>query len=189
MTLDLTGKIILVDMDDTIADSEKQIKNIWKWLNYDAIEPYPQDKTTYKKDMQLSQTGKQLLEEAVCHPDFYRTMEIIEGSVEALYEMQSLGADVYFCTRPKTSSSHCYEGKKEWIREHFGDKWVKKFIPIKDKTMVIGDYLIDDKPVIPNAHKATWKQIYFDQPYNRANTTIPRITSWNNWKEVFSKGI
>ena len=59
---------------------------------------------------------------------------------------------------------------------------------LEDKTKAKGDILIDDKPLDELAPggkhtSATWKQVVFDQPYNR-NTNIPRITHWNEWKEI-----
>ena len=36
----------------------------------------------------------------------------------------------------------------EWVEHHLGWKWINKLIVTKDKTVVSGDLLIDDKPII-----------------------------------------
>jgi hypothetical protein len=53
---------------------------------------------------------------------------------------------------------------------------------------VRGDILIDDKPfeyLSPGGKHttATWRQVAFDQPYNR-QMTVPRLFDWRDWKEV-----
>ena len=58
--------------------------------------------------------------------------------------------------------------KYEWVENYLGDAWVKRIILTRDKTLIKGDYLIDDKPVITGVERSPeWEQIVYDRPYNR----------------------
>ncbi|MCT7149596.1 hypothetical protein M1196_23400, partial [Salmonella enterica subsp. enterica serovar Oranienburg] len=58
-----------------------------------------------------------------------------------------------------------------------------------DKTLVRGDILIDDKPVISGElpeystgtnHARSWEHVIFDQSYNRHITNRRRILDWGD---------
>lgn len=119
-------------------------------------------------------------------PSFFESLEPVEGAVEALHEMEALGAQVFICTSPKKfyHNPHCGTEKHRWVMRHLGVEWVNRVILSRDKTLVTGAVLIDDKPDVDGAMVPTWKHVYFDQPYNRDNNDRPRITTWKNWKEV-----
>jgi hypothetical protein len=52
-----------------------------------------------------------------------------------------------------------------------------------DKTLIKADYLIDDKPYGNEQLPACWKQIIYDQPYNR-ESPLPRIHRWKDWSKI-----
>jgi 5'-nucleotidase len=59
---------------------------------------------------------------------------------------------------------------------------VARIIVSKDKALVHGDVLVDDKPEIKGALTPAWHHVIFDQPYNRQIGGI-RMT-WENWRNV-----
>ena len=62
--------------------------------------------------------------------------------------------------------------------------WIKKLIITSDKTIVDGNYLIDDKPIITGTNpNPTWEQIYYTKSYNKNKKGKRRLT-WNSWKRV-----
>jgi len=73
----------------------------------------------------------------------------------------------------------------QWIEKHLGRDFTKRIILSKDKTLIRGHLLIDDKPVIENAETAEWEHIIYDCPYNQDVLYKKRLT-WMNWKEVLS---
>ncbi len=119
--------------------------------------------------------------------------------------MAADGLQVYICTSPVLLSKFCSQEKLNWVEKYLGDYWVHKVILSNDKSLVRGDILIDDKPLdylTPHGKHtaAAWKvvsrtntkfscqyhvfqQIIFDAPYNQEDTN-PRLTHWNNWREV-----
>lgn len=52
---------------------------------------------------------------------------------------------VYILTRPSVMNPLCYTEKRVWIEKYFGIDFCKNLIICYDKSMVKGDYLIDDK--------------------------------------------
>jgi 5'-nucleotidase len=54
----------------------------------------------------------------------------------------------------------------------------------QDKTLVCGDVLIDDKPVIEGLMTPQWVHMVFDASYNQHIQTPFRMT-WSNWVNAF----
>ena len=48
-----------------------------------------------------------------------------------------------------------------------GDAFLPRVILTRDKTAVMGDVLIDDKPQVTGKYAPSWSHIIFDAPYNR----------------------
>ena len=92
--------------------------------------------------------------------------------------------EAYICTSPMTENPYCLQEKFEWIGKHLGNAWTKKMIITKDKTIVLGNFLIDDNPNIKGVQEPTWEHILYSQPYN-LNVDNKRRMTWQNWKHIF----
>ena len=53
--------------------------------------------------------------------------------------------DVWILTRPSFQNLNCYTEKAKWVLDHLGEDMLKKMIISGDKSLVKGDYLIDDQ--------------------------------------------
>jgi 5'(3')-deoxyribonucleotidase len=71
----------------------------------------------------------------------------MQGSIQAIKEMEQDGFTIYLCSSPILTSNHCVQEKINWVRHHLGEEWVRKLILTTDKAAVRGDILIDDKPL------------------------------------------
>ncbi len=174
-------KRILVDQDGVLADYEKGFEFWFKGLfpRYEVI-PYEKRNTFYQED-QYGEKYPEIREEIEKIPlmnGFYASLPMIVGAREGLEKLTEI-ADVRICTSPKTDNPYCASEKIEWIRRLLGDKWVRRTIITKDKTVVRGDYLIDDKPNIEGVDIPLWEQIFYDHPYNRG-INKKRIT----WEKI-----
>jgi len=116
---------------------------------------------------------------------FYRNLEPIENSIDAVKEINSLDDTVVFlCSSPLRSSPHSASEKFEWVAEHLGQDWMGRVILAGDKTMVHGHLLIDDKPDIHGCNKTpSWDHILYTSWGNcRMNeqtlACTHRLTSW-----------
>lgn len=109
-------KRIYIDMDDTICD----FKHKWWKLHDSKTNPWPQ-----------SEIG------------FFLKLEPLEDAIETVNELCN-HYDVWFLSRPSFYNTHSFTEKAEWIKKYFGFEMLEKLILCGNKSLVIGDYLIDD---------------------------------------------
>jgi len=175
--------IILVDMDDVLADFDGEFYRRWNLKHPEKPVVSPGfRKCFYIKD-ELPAEYKPLIRQINTEKGFVKSLPEIDGGVVAVNELMTMGHEVFICTAPLDIYSNCVLEKYEWIDEHLGFDWTKRLILTKEKALIKGDILIDDKPDIKNEETAQWKQILYDKSYNRHITNKKRLT-WKNWKEV-----
>ena len=74
---------------------------------------------------------------------FFIKLEPIEDAIWAFKEL-SKHFDVWILTRPSTKNIGCYTEKAQWVLDHLGEEALERLILSCDKTLLKGDYLIDD---------------------------------------------
>ncbi|MDP4039166.1 MAG: 5'-3'-deoxyribonucleotidase [Candidatus Pacearchaeota archaeon] len=174
---------ILVDMDGVVADFEKGVLDTYRNRHPDkSFVPLEQRTSFYVKDNYPNEL-QPLVEEIYLAQGFYLNLPPIDGSLEALSELTSRGDEIYICTSPLLSNPFCVQEKYDWVINHLGKDWTKRMIVSKDKTIVHGDFLIDDKPEVKGVQQPSWEQILYSQPYNSQVNSMKRMT-WRNWKSV-----
>ena len=175
--------IILIDMDDVIADFDGEFYRKWNKIHPDKhITPPDERKCFYLID-ESPEEYTELIRGVYTAPGFIKSLPVIKGSIEGVKEIASKGHKIFICTAPLNAYQNCVKEKYEWIEEHLGFEWTKKLILTKDKTLVQGDILIDDKPEVTGVAKPVWEHIVFEKAYNRNTNHTKRIT-WQNYKEV-----
>jgi len=176
---------ILIDMDGVIADFDTEFLLRWRSRHPDKpYVPLEARSTFYVKDSYPEEL-KPLAAEILLEPSFFRDMAPMPGAREALEEMSALGLEVFICTSPLSTYNNCVLEKYEWVERVLGPAWVRQVILTKDKTVIKGNFLIDDKPLITGVEpNPEWEHILYDRPYNRG-INRRRIT-WDNWKEVLA---
>ena len=176
--------IVLIDMDGPLADFEAGFLTAWrnaypdrthipssKRVSESLLHDYPAE---YKEDI-LN----------IMHTEgFYANLPITIGAVSAISEMTAAGFDIFVTTSAKFQNPFSYSEKRVWLARHFGDAIARRMIITKDKTLIRGDVLIDDRASNMNGLlKPVWKLFLFDEPHNRNITGFPRLT-WDNWQDV-----
>jgi 5'-nucleotidase len=176
-------KIILIDMDGVIADYEVGFLQAWR-LKYPTL-PYisVEERALFYLHEQYPKELSDNIRTILTTPKFFQNLPEIKGAKEALYTMEELGYDIFICTSPINQYENCVSEKYNWVAEHFGFDWTKKIIMTKDKTLIYGDILIDDKPLHTGIRTPSWEHILYDAPYNKKLTERKRLT-WENWQEV-----
>lgn len=175
--------IVLVDMDGVVADIETAFIN--SWVNrYPDLPHVPLDRRTsfeFYGDYPAEQQG--LVQGILRTPGFCLGLAPIPGAVEAVQEMVACGINVRFLSAPLNYTA-CASEKHTWIAEHFGPGWVQRLILSKDKTLIHGTYLIDDKHEITGSMTPSWEHILFRAPHNR-HVSSPRVLEdWSAWRDV-----
>lgn len=104
---------------------------------------------------------------------FFILLEPIDGAIDAVNRLKEK-YDVWILTRPSFPNLHCYTEKAIWIRKHLGYEMQKKLIIAGDKSLLMGDYLIDDM-LTDGQDRFTGELILF------ASSEYP------NWESVLKK--
>jgi 5'-nucleotidase len=179
---------LLVDMDGVICNFNKTIWDIFERDCPDMLEDFPRPKeliefyaeNTYDNSLFLNTMQSINQEEG-----FFLELEPIAGAIDALKDLEK-DFEVFICTAPLLENSTCCNDKLEWIHQHLGYEWTRRTIISKDKTVIDGDFLIDDKPIITGiATEPIWQRLIFDQPYNK--NIVGRRINWVNYREVIDK--
>ena len=187
ITLNKRKPIILVDMDGVLANF--QLECLTRWRQKYPKSPFIPLEEIKNHDLckdyeSLHEGYGELMKAIYYQDDFYDNLPVINGALPVLDEMLDAGYEVFICTAP-LRSAHCMTAKIQWMNHHFGNKWIDRMILTRDKTLICGDILIDDKPQITGLIKPHFVHILFDQPFNR-NEPKNRITQWSNWRSTIS---
>jgi 5'-nucleotidase len=173
---------ILIDMDGVLADFDGEFIKRWRERYPDQFHIPMQERTLFYVKDQYPQHLQPQVMEILLEPGFFREMMPIEGAREALIEMNALRLEVFLCTSPFSPYQNCVLEKYQWVDNYLGPDWVNRIILTKDKTLVRGDILIDDKPQITGIDVPSWEHILYDRPYNQG--VQKRRLTWKNWKKV-----
>lgn len=110
-------KIIYVDMDDVLCDF---LKAYHEGLKDNPELKFPQSQLR-----------------------FFENLEPIEGAIKSVNKLRQ-DFDVYILTAPSNRNPHSYTEKRLWIEKHFGYQFTERLIISSNKSLLKGDYLIDD---------------------------------------------
>lgn len=119
--MDTKKKIIYVDMDGVLVDFESGVQK----AEPDLLENY---KGQYDNI-----------------PHIFSWMDPMPGGLEAFKKL-SEKYDMYILTTAPWRNETALHDKLEWLKKHLGDLIRKKVIFSHHKELLIGDYLIDDRP-------------------------------------------
>lgn len=117
-------------------------------------------------------------------PGFFASLEPVPGSRRAVREMRKAGFHVEVCTKPMLSNPTCASEKLEWVRRVHGQTVSSRATITMDKTMQIGDVLIDDHPNITGHNpNPVWTQLRLTRPHN---VGLPghRFQDWGQWESA-----
>jgi 5'-nucleotidase len=174
--------LVLVDQDGPLADFEAGFCSRWSEKYPDRpVVPTEQRRSFYIKDEYPAEYREDIME-IQSSPGFILGLPLIPGALDALHGMEAEGDEVRILTSPLTRYHNCVMEKYAWVDRHLGPDWVRRIILTKDKTMVRGDVLIDDKPEITGYFIPVWEHLVFDAAYNV--DSLSRRISWTDWRQV-----
>lgn len=182
-----SSKIILVDLDGPLADLEGAFLRRWK-------ETYPGEffmPLEKRENFFLREDYPEHLrprtDEILRADGFFADLPPVPGGIEALQGLRAAGHVVIICTADIFANKTGLADKRQWVRRHLGDEIARMMIFTRDKTLIRGDYLIDDRPAVSGALEPAWEHVIFDQPFNRDAAGKKRMNAdWSNWKKFFT---
>ena len=112
-------KIVYVDIDGVLADFNL------------AAESYPNcKKKSFRPDL---------------IPGIFRNLEIIDGAKDG-FDFLMENFETYILSSPSWDNYDSWTHKRLWVEEKLGRKTRKRLILSHNKSLLKGDYLIDDNP-------------------------------------------
>ena len=175
--------LILIDMDDVLADFDGEVYTRWNKLHPDKFIVPPDKRNCFYLHEEMPDESRELIREINTSEGFIANLPEIPGSIEAVKEISALGHSVFICTAPLIRYRYCVKEKYQWVEEHLGCEWIEKLVLTRDKTIIRGDILIDDKPKITGVAEPVWEHVIYEKSYNREIKGQRRLT-WNDWKEI-----
>ena len=144
-----------VDLDGTVADIDSGL-----------ADHLPEWKSSIFNRTESEYTGvlEELARKVMTSEGFFRTLPLLPYAKENIEDLMKRGT-VIFVSSPIKNAPYCISEKISWIEEHFGFPLARSAVFCKDKTMIVGDYLIDDRPQT-GRNKPLWKQLFPSQSYN-----------------------
>jgi 5'-nucleotidase len=173
--------LILIDQDGVLADFEHGFLDAWRARHPDIAPVEFADRKSFHILEDYPPELRPLAEALYTAPGFIRNLAPVPGAIEAVRELLQLGMDVRICSSPLRQYENCVAEKYLWVERHLGRAATERLILTRDKTLVHGDILVDDRPSIEGAVRPAWRHIVYDAPYNRQVMDKPRMT-WANWR-------
>ena len=179
-------KVILIDLDNTMVSSTDGIVE-WAKARSDVEVDVESDKYhvgSWHPTLQLRQAFEE--------EEFFYNLKPYPDAIEAVKALARIH-DVIICSAP---TSHLFktsaDQKTRWINDFLPtlDGKPTRLILCDDKTLVRGDYLIDDSPhieergIYPNP---IWQQVVFKQSYNISHALQSNKPMIPNWKHVLDQ--
>lgn len=176
--------IILVDQDQVIAAFEQGWLDQWRALYPERPHvPLEARRSFYISDDYPPQYRDDI--DAIRNaPGFFAGLDPLPGAIGTLTTLLELGHEVFITTAPLSEYRNCVLEKYLHIDAHLGREWTKRIVMTKDKTLVHGDVLIDDKPHVTGIRTPDWVHVRYTQPPN-ATLDVPRLT-WDDALDVLA---
>jgi 5'(3')-deoxyribonucleotidase len=121
------------------------------------------------------------LEEYMLSKDFFAVLQVMPHSQRVLQRLQSR-YEVYIATAAMEVPSS-FNAKFHWLREHFPFIPTSHIVFCGNKSILRGDYLIDDNPRQLRLFRG--EGILFSSPANAQVTGFRRVRHWLDVEELF----
>lgn len=173
-TMDVKNKIIFVDVDDVCA----KLAPIWLGL-------YNKDYDDNLTEGDISDWGIDKLVKPECgikiyhylkDPKIYDPVLPTSGALEGVNNLREMGLRVLFATACPVEVA----GRKfHWLREYGFIKKERDYIEIRDKSLLKGDYMIDDN--YDNCNTFSGRGYLMKAPWNIKYNWDYRAENWEDF--------
>lgn len=186
----LTGverKIICVDMDEVIADALSE--HLLRYNRQFKTNITPQDLHGQWIWDYVPHDHQHVLWEYMISEDFFSSLDVLPDAQRVIAKLQKRYS-VYIATAAMEVPSS-FNAKFKWLAEHFPFVPATHIVFCGDKSILRGDYLIDDNPrqlrLFESAREGEARRegILFSAPANALVEGFRRVNNWLDVEKMF----
>ncbi|HEV8511943.1 MAG TPA: 5'(3')-deoxyribonucleotidase [Cyclobacteriaceae bacterium] len=166
-------KRLIVDMDDVLADATGRLIDLYEKEFGVRV---TRESMNHKEDRERFPDNEAALR-FVFQKGFFSAMSVNEHAQEVMKELNKK-YEVFVVSSAMEFPNSLAE-KLEWLKEHFPFLNWKQFVFCGKKSVVHGDYMIDDLP--HNLETFNGEKLLFSAPHNLQYNHLKRV---HGWKEV-----
>jgi len=169
---------ICVDMDEVLADNYPAFHR-----RAEAIYGRPIDPAEYAGRRIYDLEGLGEVRDVLHEKGHFRSLPVMADAVEVmreLYEEHEL-----FIVTTAMEFRYSLLDKYEWLEEHFPFIHHRRIVFCGDKSIVHGDYMIDDKT--KNLKGFNGKGLLYTAPANLNKTGYQRVDNWRDVRAYFKR--
>ena len=164
---------IIIDMDEVMADTYEKFHAAYEERTGRRLPPERlRGHKVYEADPGHADLRRMMFEEG-----FFRDVPVMADAPEVVRELYD-NYEVYVVTTA-TEFKNSLRDKWEWLEEHFPFIHHRRIVLCGNKSVVHGDYMIDDK--VHNLAGFNGTGLLFYSYHNHHDTGYPRVA---NWREV-----
>ena len=172
------NRIIAVDVDDVSLSLVDSFLSTYNRKFKDHVKK--ESITDWNIDQFLKPEANGFSKECFLKSPIFRKAKPVEGALEAVEWMRSQNSRIIYVT-----ASNPQNVKFEWLLKNGFLKDEKDFVVAYDKSLILADYLIDDKFENVDGFRGTG--ILFNRPWNMKYKYHTRIQNWNQFLKIMRK--
>jgi len=174
----MTKPRLILDQDDVLADTHGKLaqiilKDFGTTLTHEILHQGPFQEV-------LSPTDQKKLYKLIHEPGFFTDIPLVTGAQEAVRRL-SEKYEIFVATAAM-EFPHSFREKYDWLQQYFDFIPWSNIVFCGDKSILYGDYLIDDMP--RNLKTFKGKGLLFNAPHNLKETDYERVM---NWEEILER--
>jgi 5'(3')-deoxyribonucleotidase len=167
---------IIIDMDEVMADTMGGMINWYRKEGYEgAIDYARMPGGSWIKGFPVEHQA--MVRARLFETGFFRHLPVMKDCTDAIEQLNKKYK--IFIVSAAMEFPHSLKDKLDWLNEHFAFLTWHQFVFCGNKSIVQGDFMIDD--LVRNFNGFRGKKYLFSGPHNTEITGIDRL---NNWKEV-----
>ena len=167
---------IIIDMDEVIVDNYAEFHRL-----YEERYGKPVDPADYAGRKIYQIPGTEWIREQLYEPGHFRHLPLMEGAAEVVRELYERH-EVWIVTAAM-EFKHSFLDKYEWLHEYLPFVDWRRVVFCGDKSIVHGDYMIDDKA--KNLAGFNGTGLLFAASHNRDETGYHRVANWGEVRDYF----
>jgi 5'(3')-deoxyribonucleotidase len=172
-------KRIIIDMDEVMADTMGGMIN-WYKKDYDgAIDFKKMPGGSWVKG--FPEEHQAMVRERLFHPGFFRDLPVMKDCIQVMQELNKKYS--VFIVSAAMEFPDSLKDKLDWLNEHFPFLGWQQIVFCGSKSIVQGDYMIDD--LVRNLKTFEGKKYLYGGYHNTEITEYDRVNSWQEVAEVF----